>query len=266
VRPSSPHADREDAEATLSVEPPRDRLRSRLDQGLPALGTFVQLAREPAEVIVLAQAGLDFVVVDLEHGTFDPPTVQRLCLAARLAGITPLVRTPGDFGFALDAGAVGVIAPHVDDRAAAARVVAASRFPPAGSRSASSFNAQGLYRLMPLAEAVETLDRETFVVVQVESRAAVENAAELATTPGVDALLVGPSDLTLDFGLDHEAAFEAIGTVIDAGREAQCPVGIHVSDADAARRWLERGARIVSVSTDTRILLEGARAIDALRG
>ncbi len=244
------------------------RLRARLAEGAPALGTFLQVAREPATVIVLAQAGLDFVVVDLEHGAFDLPAVQRLCLTARLAGVTPLVRTPADPAAALDAGAIGVIAPHVDDAETARRVVDSTRFPPDGHRSVSSFNAHALFRRLPLGEVVDTVGKQTYVAVQVESAAAVEQAGELASTPGVDALFVGPADLALDLGVaghaDDGALADAIGRVIDAGREAGRPVGIHVADTGAARRWLDRGATIVSVSTDARLLLEGAGAVAAL--
>ncbi len=241
------------------------RLRTRLADGVPAIGTFLQIAREPATVLVLAEAGLDFVVIDMEHGAFALPSVQRLCLTARLAGLTPLVRTPVDPAAVLDAGAIGVIAPRIDDVGAARRVVEGARLPPAGKRGISSFNAHLLFRSLPLDEVAETVERQTYVVVQVESRAAVDCAAELARVPGVDALFVGPSDLALDLGVagrpEDKTLVEAIESVIEVGRAVERPVGIHVPDGEAAKRWIDRGMSIVAVETDARLVLDGARRV-----
>src|SRR5690606_15219933 len=168
------------------------------------VGTWLKIpAVEPAEIA--AFAGFDFVVVDLEHAPLSVETAARMVTVAALAGVAPLVRVP-DHGAAtvqrvLDAGAHGVLVPHVDTVDEAAAVAGAARFPPRGRRGAGGTSRAGLWGMRPTAEYVAFGDEQALVVPQLESERAVAAAADILAVDGVDAVFVGAADLGLSAGL-----------------------------------------------------------------
>ncbi len=198
----------------------------------------------PVTAGLLATGGLDYVVIDLQHGTATEHDLPALTTAIRRAGAAPLGRVrhahPADIGRALDLGCDGVIVPNVDTAEQAAAVAGACRFPPDGYRSGGGVLAPPE---LPLC------------IVMVESSRAMEDLPATLALGGVDGIYVGPRDLSYSLGcrLDPQdpvlrPALERIWADCDAAGK---PAGVHASDGATARLYRENGCRLVTVVADT---------------
>ena len=165
-------------------------------------------ARTADIALIAGSCGFDAADVDLEHSPAALETASTLCLGALGAGITPLVRVPGhDVHMAtrvLDAGAFGVIFPHVDTPEQAQAMVAACRYAPLGHRSMMGPPLSLGYRTLPAAEVMATLNAETLLIVMLETPAGIANAEAIAAVPGIDMLLIGTNDLCAELGIPGE--------------------------------------------------------------
>jgi len=237
-----------------------ERLRNLVRQGL-ALGTFLIEQPCPSTLAVLATAGFDFVVLDMEHSPIGISGLESLILAGQAAGLVVLVRTLGQdtalIGKVLDMGAHGVMAPHVDTAERAREIVEAARFRPQGNRGFSP-----LARFDGLHEPLAQLSEAAYVVVQIEGRSALDHVAEIATVSGIDALFVGPYDLSLSLGVSpgdpavHQAA-ELIAENVPDG----VGLGIYVDEPADSTAWAARRFALQCVSFDGRMLADGARRV-----
>jgi 4-hydroxy-2-oxoheptanedioate aldolase len=170
--------------------------------GPPLLGLFVTMP-VPAGVEVAGLAGYDFVIIDLEHTSLVDSDVEDLSRAARLHGMFTMVRTvdsrEAGIGRVIETGADGILVPMVEDAATAARIVAATRTSPAGTRGiSSSSRAAGLSIGPPMPPPV--------CGVEIESAAGVEHLEEILAVPGLDMVFVGPGDLRASLARRHPGA------------------------------------------------------------
>lgn len=228
------------------------------------VGTWVKLSA-PEGVELMALAGFDFVVLDLEHSPMSLETAAQLTAIARGHDLAPFVRTP-DHGQSwiqrcLDAGAAGVLVPHVDTPEEAAAVLAAARHEPSGRRGVGPTSRQGDWGLVPMPDYLERASQQA-VIVQLESPTAIANAAAIAAT-GVSALFVGPADLSVAMGVPASDASvrEAMDRALAAAHDAGMPCGTAVGDPTQARGLVADGFDFVMVSNDTTILGLGARQL-----
>jgi 2-keto-3-deoxy-L-rhamnonate aldolase RhmA len=231
-----------------------------------ALGTWVKLS-SPESTEIMAFAGFDFVVVDLEHTTLDLTAASTHIATARALGVDPLVRVP-DHGHSviqriLDAGAAGVVVPHVDTAEQARAVVRSTCFPPRGDRGSGGTSRAGRWGLLPRADYLRYGNEDVLCVVQLESQEAIDNAPEILAVEGVGAAFVGTADLSMSMGVTagSDAVDALVSTAIDAARSASLPIGTASATAEQARAALDRGYDYVVVSNDTSILAAGGRAI-----
>jgi 4-hydroxy-2-oxoheptanedioate aldolase len=197
----------------------------------------------PVSAAILA-GGLDYVVVDLQHGTATEHDLPALTNSIRLAGATPLGRVryahPADIGRALDLGCDGVIVPNVESAKQAVAVAGACRYPPDGYRSAGGAMAR---QPQPLC------------IVMVESRQAMTELAATLALPGVDGVYVGPRDLSYSLGCQLDPADPVLRPALEkiwadcaaAGK----PAGVHATDGVTARIYRENGCRLVTVVADS---------------
>ena len=200
---------------------------------------------------VLAVPGLDYVVIDLQHGGATEHDLPAMTSAISLAGATPLARVrhahPADIGRALDLGCRGVIVPNVESAEQAAAVAGACRHPPDGYRSAGGV----------MAAAAAPL-----CIVMVESRNAVADIDATLAVAGVDGIYVGPRDLSLSLGCaldpDDPVLRPALERVWAACAAAGKPAGVHASDGATARLYRECGCRIITVAADAMSVQRGA--------
>ncbi|GAA4550415.1 HpcH/HpaI aldolase family protein [Pseudonocardia xishanensis] len=233
--------------------------------GRTALGTWVKLPAVDS-VELLAHAGFDFLVVDMEHSPLDVLTVHQLLGAARGCGVPALVRvpdrTPSTISRVLDSGAAGVLVPHVDTPEDAAAVVAAGRFPPHGARGYGPTVRAGAWGAD--VPGYRASGEQVAVIPQLESREAVDAARGIGSVAGVAALFVGPADLAVASGHAPDAPdfTRLLDDVASAAKELELPLGTAVGSAAAARA-LPGHHDFVLVGNDASLLGQAARAVVA---
>jgi 4-hydroxy-2-oxoheptanedioate aldolase len=254
----------------------RNRLRELMAAQASAAGMFVTMT-DPAVVELVALAGFDLIVIELEHAAIDLQTLQNHLRAAAAHGLGVLVRVPahdrGQLLRVLDAGVDGVLIPHVSSAAMARDIVAAVRYPPVGHRGmgggarSADFGAHGLGGVR---ELTEWLNENTVLAVMIEDATAVEAIDEIARVPGIDIVHVGPSDLSASMGLigTHEspeltAAIDRVQkAVAQAAVRLGMPVG-HDAYTRTAGQLRDQGAWLLTCGTDTSVLLRGFRGVVA---
>ncbi len=258
----------EDREVSVRSAAPDINLRSALISGERALGTFVKTTHYQT-VELLAGTGLDFLVLDAEHAPFGREALDACCLASRAHAMPAMVRTashrPEHILQALDCGAHGVLVPHVDDAATAAQVVAAARYREAGGqRGFSNSPRAGGYGSATLAQHIVSSDRQTAVMVQIESATAVANVADIAAVLGVDALFIGRADLAVSYGadtIDDPTVEAAVDRVAAVGQEHGLPLGIFLPDASKVAAFQQRGFSIFIIGSDQSLLKQAAAQV-----
>ena len=244
----------------------RNHVKEKLARGEVVASMTVRLVRGIEIARIAKSAGFDSIYVDMEHSSFSLETMGQICIAALEVGITPFVRVPGlaDVQRILDAGALGIIAPHVSSAAEARDYVKAAKYPPLGERSNAGNLPHLQYRSFPAAEAYAAVDAATMVMVQFESAAAIDNADAIMAVNGVDMVLIGTNDLLADYGLpgqyDHPRVHEAYTKALAACQKhgKHLAVGGFASRADLAAKYVRMGARYVSTGTDSASCLRPA--------
>ena len=235
------------------------------DPGGRVLATFVLIPR--VEIVeALAVAGFDAVVLDLEHGPFTVHELPALVAAATGAGLHTIVRVShGDaatIGSVLDVGIDGVLVPHVTSAGDAASIVDACRFPPDGSRSVNPYVRSARYSA---GEGyLEAQNRRVAVIVMVEGSAGLTHASEIAGVPGIDAVFVGPVDLSAALGVpgqpEHPKVVKRVRALLGELASAGAATGIYAPTPDAALRWQALGVPFVALSVDIAMAMEGFRS------
>lgn len=242
-------------------------LRARMLGGERLIGTFVKTP-EVTVIEVLAHAGMDLVCLDAEHCAWDRGRMDACLAVARALDLPAVVRvgagTAQDILQALDAGAVGVVVPHVDSAAKAAAVARAAHFGRGGRGFAGSTRWAG-FATRSMAEVLAQ-DRETIVMVQIEEPEGVEAVEAIAAVPGVDALFAGPADLSVGYGhsalgsAELDAALRRIGVAAKAAGRA---CATWVPDAATAADWRPYGMGVWFVGSDHALMLGAARGVVA---
>jgi 2-dehydro-3-deoxyglucarate aldolase len=245
--------------------------RARLKRRDKLLGTMVTLA-SAASAEVLASLGFDWLFIDGEHGPLE--TRELLAILQAVSHKTAcIVRVPEaaevPIKKALDLGAHGIIVPQVNTAEQAANVVRWARYAPEGARGVGLARAHGYG--VTFREYVSAANREIAVIMQAEHIRAVENIDAIARTPGVDAVLLGPYDLSASLGkmgeIDDPAVVSAIGRVTEACTAAGMPLGYFGVTAAAVQPYAARGYTLLVAGVDTLYLANGAKALlQELRG
>jgi 4-hydroxy-2-oxoheptanedioate aldolase len=196
-----------------------------------------------------ALSGFDFIVLDCEHGPADVVEVRRHIAVAQLHGVPALVRVgSGESGLmlrVLDAGAAGVIAPHIDTPAGAKALVDSAHYPPVGHRGFATYSRSGHFGLVNPETHRQSALADTVVIAMIESPEGVRHASEIAAVHGVDAIMIGVSDLRAASGAGDLPVEEAVRRVNDAvARSAAARLDI-VPSLDAAVAAFSGGAQLV---------------------
>lgn len=251
---------------------PRRRFRDLLALGRPAVGTWTQIAA--AETIdILGAAGLDFTIIDCEHGHFGLETAENLIRACDAAGLAPLVRVPPNapqsVSRALDAGAAAVVAPSVSSAEEMRALVSASRFAPAGTRGSCPCVRAGDHFVRDWKAYAGSQLRELGVIALIENRQGLERVEEICGVAGVLAVMVGPFDLSVSLGFEgdylHPEVQSAILRIVRAARARDLPVIAPIFDPDEKKAlrqredWAAYGAGMFVVGTDKIFLSEAVR-------
>lgn len=235
------------------------------------LGTVVT-SPSPALAEALSNTSIDWLCFDMEHSTLDIATVQSMIQAMNPKCMSFIrIEEPSAVFVkrALDTGCDGVIIPQVNSAEIAAAMVTAGKFPPAGGRSIGLGRALGYGN--GLVEKLRTANEDSALIVQIEHRDAVAQAAAIASCPGIDAVFVGPYDLSGSLGKPANVADEQVQTAIDqviaVARQKGKPAGIFVGSEDAARKEIARGFTFIAVGADVLRLTSSVQAtVSAIRG
>lgn len=248
---------------------PKNSFKQALREGKPQIGLWVGLA-DAYVAELLATTGFDWLLIDGEHAPNDPRSVLPQLQAIAPYPVQPVVRpVQGDVALIkqyLDIGVQTLLIPMVETAEQAARLVAATRYPPQGIRGVGSSLARAS-RWNNVDNYLHTCDAEMCVLVQVESVAALQNLEAIAAVDGVDGVFFGPSDLSASMGYlgkpgeptVKKAIAEGIATVRRVGKAA----GILTADHQFARDHLAMGALFVAVGVDTSLLVKAARDLAA---
>ncbi len=246
-----------------------NRARQALEAGQVVKGTMLVEIRQPAVMQLLANAGFDFVIIDNEHGPFNIETIADLSRMAQLVGLTPIVRVP-DLAYpyiaqSLDGGAQGVMIPRVTTPEQARLAVEMTRYPPLGQRGSALSRGYTRFRSGSVPEVMAQVNRETLLLVQIETRGALDNIEAIAATPGIDALFIGPNDLSIALGvpgqIDSPPVRQGIEKTIAVCRQYNLIPALHMNDANLAADWVRRGMRLISVGSEAGMLVKGGQAV-----
>ena len=250
--------------------------REKLEKGDLSLGVGLRQARTVDIAMAMRTAGYDWLFIDLEHNSMTLDMAVQISVAANGAGIAPIVRVPyKQFDMAtrvLDGGAMGIVMPHVDTAEEAREIVSKLKYPPQGHRSVGGPMAQTGVEAKPMAQATKEVNDKILLVTLVESPAAVKNAEAIAAVPGIDVMLFGTSDLTMEMGIpgqfEHSDVEAAYKTVIAACTKHKKWAGMGGIYAEAQiKKFIGMGIKMVLAGSDLGFMMEaGAARAKALRG
>jgi 4-hydroxy-2-oxoheptanedioate aldolase len=248
------------------MEFPINKFKQNLKAGKQQVGLWSSLSSAAATEI-LADSGFDWILIDTEHAPNETPMVADQLRAASMGTASPVVRPAWNdiviLKRLLDVGVQTLLVPFVQTAEEAARAVAATRYPPHGIRGVASVHRANRYGRVP--EYFARANGEMCVLVQLETRTAVEALEEIAAVDGVDAIFIGPSDLAASFGhLGNNAHPEVRSTIEQACRRAQAigkPIGILAPIETDARAYLDLGFAYVAVGSDVVVLRKGCDAL-----
>ena len=242
--------------------------RARLAKGELSIGVGVRITRSVEIARMMQSCGWDWLFLDLEHGMMSLDQCSQIAVAALDAGIAPIVRVPeGQLDMAaraLDGGCWGVVMPHVDTAEEAAEIVAHLKFPPQGHRSSGGMLPFFGYKPMNSGDTARVINAEMLLVAMIETPKAVANAERIAAVPGIDALLIGSNDLSLEMGIagqfEHPQIVAAYDAVIGACKKHGKWPGMGGVNAEGVfRRYIGAGMRMILGGNDMPFLISGAQ-------
>ena len=241
-------------------------LKEKLRSNSLTLGSWISL-HNPAIAEIMANAGYDWLVIDLEHSVISIKEAGELIRVIDLCGVAPLVRlTSNDANQikrVMDAGAHGIVVPMVNTIENAERAVAATRYAPKGVRGVGLSRAQGYGT--KFKEYLKWQDDEPVVIVQIEHISAVAQLEGILKVPGVDGFIIGPYDLSCSMGIpgqfDNDKFVNIITEIRDTGKRLKCTAGTHLVEPDVQKleQCIEEGYGFIAYSVDIRLLDVGAR-------
>jgi len=243
-----------------------ERFREKLSSG-PVIGTFSKTS-DPAFIEILGRSGHDFVILDLEHGPNDLKTLEHLIRAAELGGVLPIVRTKegdlGQIGAALDLGAGGVQIPQIRSAEEARAVIRRARFGEHGERGVCRFVRAAGYSSVERNTYFREANR-ALVILQLEGSEAIAALDSILEVPGIDAIFVGPYDLSQSLGvpgqIDHPLVEKEMLRVAERAAQKGIAVGNFTDKPEALRKWKSLGLRYLAHSVDVGIFYEAAKKI-----
>jgi 4-hydroxy-2-oxoheptanedioate aldolase len=245
----------------------RNKLKETWAKGSPTINGWLSIGN-PFTAEIMAAQGYDSVTIDIQHGALDYSAALTMLQAVKASGAVPMVRVPwldaGSIMKALDAGALGIICPMINSRAEAERFVSYTRYPPLGQRSFGPTRAA-----IAMPGYGLKMNDEVLALAMIETADGMRNLDEIAATPGLDGIYVGPSDLTLGTqegrlppGFDREedemiALIRRIANVCNANGIKAC---LHCGTPAYAARAIEWGYHLTTVAGDSRLLAAAASA------
>lgn len=238
------------------------RFKKKLNGGELVAGTWVNAVKDPVIAKIIASTGLDYMLIDAEHSGATIASLSETCLVARECGLYPMVRPiePNDLktnGRLIDAGAMGLVIPHIDSAEQARKIVNSVKFFNGGTRGYCAKSlASGFAKMSE--EEMRRSDREVTCVVQFESVNAVREAEEILSVEGIDVAIIGRGDLAHDMGLSGHPTDDRVSAqvekVYEAAKRCNKVPGLLVNDLDGALKWLGRGIKFLTYGSEVGVM------------
>ena len=242
-----------------------NRVKQLWREGKPAIGGFLSIP-SCLSAEAMAHTGLDWLCLDMQHGCLDYSDVVPMLTAVSTTAVTPLVRVPWNepsmIMKVLDAGAYGVIVPMVSNRAEAERAVAACRYPPAGIRS----NGPNRAIYYGGADYQKGADKEMLCIAMIETAEGVEKMEEIISTPGLDAVYIGPTDLALSLGLppvmdnDDPKHVAMVNKILETCRKHKVAAAMHTMSSKYTQRYIDQGFNMVMLVNERAAMFNYVKA------
>ena len=249
-------------------------VKQRLAEGGRAFGTMLFEFASPGIARIIAGAGAEFLILDMEHSGWGFETVKQQIAAARAAGLVALVNPPSgafeDIGRCLDLGAQGLMIPVVETKEQAHALVATTRYPPLGHRGSAFGVAYDDYAVGDPAATMARANESTLLIVKIETAKGVDKPEAILGVPGIDVGFVGHTDLSLSLGMpgefDRPEPIAARDAVVRACRKHGKAADCLSPNVAAGMAWIEAGFRLVTCSGDIWVFAEAMKAgLDALK-
>jgi len=237
-----------------------NRVKQLWREGKPAVGGFLSIP-SGFSAEVMSHTGLDWLCIDMQHGCIDYSDAVPMLTAISTTAVTPFVRVPWNepsiIMKVLDAGAYGVIVPMVSNRAEAERAVSACRYPPAGIRS----NGPNRALYYGGADYQKNADREMLCIAMIETAEGIARMDEIVSTPGLDAVYIGPTDLALSLGLppvmdnDDPKHVATVNKVLETCRKHKVAAAMHTTSARYTQRYIDQGFQMIMLINERTAML-----------
>jgi 4-hydroxy-2-oxoheptanedioate aldolase len=242
-------------------------LKAILNSGGRIFGTMISVNRNPRWIPIMDGVGLDYVIIDTEHNPRSRGELGDYLAMFATTSVVPIVRIPiPDSHYvtmAIDAGAQGILAPYCETVDQVREVVKAAKFRPLKGAAAETALASGEFPSAASREYLEARNRDNICIIGIESQAAVDNLDAILSVPQIDAIFVGPNDMSISLGVPDDYAQEVYKTtvkgVIDECEARGLPTLVHHQTPELSEYWIEQGARFVLHGTDRRAMAEGFR-------
>ncbi len=246
--------------------------KEKIKEGKTVYGVFVPMW-SPSIVEIIGHIGFDFVIIDAEHSAMAPESCEHMVRAADCVNITPIIRIAMNFRQNilryLDTGALGVQMPQINNRAEVEAAVESVKYPPEGKRGLAAVRANNYAVTGPLGDYVKEANRETMIVVQVETLPAVENLKEILAVPTVDVIFIGPTDLSSVMGYpgqtNHPDVQKMITYLVGEIRAAGKAAGTTAYDLDTLKKCKERGFQYICYSVGPMLVKSGRQYLEVAR-
>jgi 4-hydroxy-2-oxoheptanedioate aldolase len=244
-----------------------EELKNRVNNGGIVYGTMISMGRHPGWGRTVGAFGLDYVIIDTEHAPRSRAEVSDYMAAFNYTGVVPIVRVPIPAShyvtMYLDAGAQGVLAPYCETVDEVKEVVGAAKWRPLKGELVKRAVDSGELPSKETKEYLENRNKNNVCIIGIESVPAIENLENILKVQGIDAIFVGPNDLTITLGVpdqyDHPDYEAALREIISKSSAANVPVLIHHQTVELTQKWLKEGSRFVLYSSDARTMHNGYR-------
>ena len=254
------------------------QMRKMLDKGKVVIGTCVTECRNRQIGKIFANFGFDFLIIECEHSCYDLETVADMIVISKLSGIVPLVKI-GEYNYStfskyLDAGADGFILPRIRTKQEVEQVMEWARFYPEGKRGYSPGAPYCNYGFdiedkNDHRSFIAQKNKDLFIVIQFETKEAIDNVDSILSVPGVDSVVIGPCDLSMSLGiagdLDNPILKDSVKKVFDSCRKHQVKIGSPLGDIKEAKEQIKEGAQFIWWKNDHAFLQSSQKEVSEIR-
>jgi len=251
-----------------------NKVKKILNEGGTCFGTMLRVLKSPQAIALCASQGWDYVILDTEHNDYNVETLANCSLVAKYEDMAMLVRVPDKkyhlMAQTLDIGSEGLVLPQVKTKKETDMIINSTKYAPMGNRGVSISEVVTRSRNYDHVDYMKWANEELLTVVQIESKEGVKNIEEIISSKGVDAIMIGPADLSQDMGipgqLKHPELENAFRKIITACKKTNVAPGIHLADMELANKWIAEGMRFVTYSYDIKFFKEASQsALKSLR-